>query len=210
MEFDKIHLSNFKNHKNSVIELSKITILIGPTNSGKSSILQSLLMLKTTCQRNQDSFITQHTSYDYGQFQDIVTLGKTNDIHIGIEGKIELEHYVTGENPLDTKFNYSVTFNEQGKKKIKLRVEVGRYGADVTFPHNDSHDLYAWDTEPNTALDIIDYDINGFNPKFRVQIKDVKAQSIINDLFQNGMYTRQLLDRFYYIPFSRTVTSNSS
>ena len=210
MKLEKIQLKNFKSFDNSVIEPKKITVLIGPTNSGKSSILQALLMLKVTCQRKEDHFVTKHTSYDYGRFEDIVTLGKMNDITIGIEGKIELESYVKRKNLFDTKFQYSIRFNEEGKNQIKLRVEVGRYGADFTYPQETKHDLYAWDRERGMNLEIKSPSLNGFNPRFNVVIEDGEAQSIFNDLFLNGAYTEKLLDRFYYIPFSRAVTSYSS
>jgi len=210
MKLEKIELKNFKNHEHVIIEPKKITIFIGPTNSGKSSILQALLMLKTTCQRRDDHFLTKDNSYDYGQFEDIVTLGQADNITIGIEGTVQLEQYVERKKSLDTKFQYYVVFNENGKKKIKLRAEIGRYGIDFTFPHETKHDLYAWDKEQNINLTIHSSSLNGFNPKLDVEINGNKeAESIFQKLFVNGNYTEELLNRFYYVPFSRAVTSYS-
>ncbi len=42
----KIRLKNFKLHEDTSIEASRITVFIGPNNSGKSSIFQALLALK--------------------------------------------------------------------------------------------------------------------------------------------------------------------
>ena len=48
MKLAQISLENFKSHRESSFELKPITIFIGPNSCGKSSILQSLLMLKNT------------------------------------------------------------------------------------------------------------------------------------------------------------------
>ena len=62
--------------KDVLIEPSKITVLIGPNSSGKSSILQFLAILKQSIaiggsnQRGQ--FVTRGSLIDLGSFQDIV------------------------------------------------------------------------------------------------------------------------------------------
>lgn len=38
----QLHLTNFKGHRDSVIELSPLTVLVGPNGSGKTSALQAL------------------------------------------------------------------------------------------------------------------------------------------------------------------------
>ncbi len=210
MKLTKIRLSNFKSHVDSEINPEKITVLIGPTNSGKSSILQALLMLKTTCQREEDHFVTKHETYDYGTFEDISSEGKLDkNIEIEIEGEKEVEYYIHLDSPLDTKFQYIVKFNQNGKNKVKLRVEVGRYGADITIPRETKHEFYAWDKENKEKLKTSGDELVGFNPRFHVMLEDAHAQSIFNELFSNGYYTKKLLNGFYYIPFSRVVTSYS-
>jgi len=54
----KIHLHNFKLHDDTSIEASRITVFIGPNNSGKSSIFQALLLVRQAALRN-DRFLCQ-------------------------------------------------------------------------------------------------------------------------------------------------------
>ena len=48
-----IHLKHFKSHKNTNIELKNITLLCGENGSGKSSLIQSLLLLRQSFQKNR-------------------------------------------------------------------------------------------------------------------------------------------------------------
>lgn len=49
----KLQLINFKSHKNTDIELGNITILSGQNGVGKSSIIQSLLLLRQTHEKHR-------------------------------------------------------------------------------------------------------------------------------------------------------------
>ncbi|MFN3822014.1 MAG: AAA family ATPase, partial [bacterium] len=42
----RIEISNFRSIKNAVVDISPLTVLYGPTSSGKSSLLYALLVLK--------------------------------------------------------------------------------------------------------------------------------------------------------------------
>lgn len=48
-----IHLINFKSHKNTNIELGRLTLLSGQNGVGKSSIIQSLLLLRQTNEKHR-------------------------------------------------------------------------------------------------------------------------------------------------------------
>ena len=73
----KIGLENFKSWRHLDIDLAPITILFGTNSSGKSSILQSLLLLKQTV-NNFDR--KQHINFggdardyvDFGSYQDLI------------------------------------------------------------------------------------------------------------------------------------------
>lgn len=56
----KIRLKNFKLHENTEIEAGRITVFIGPNNSGKSSIFQALLALKTAARSGGDDLVRRH------------------------------------------------------------------------------------------------------------------------------------------------------
>ena len=45
---DKISLKNFKAFKDAEIEIKPITIFVGPNNGGKSSFIQSILLIQQT------------------------------------------------------------------------------------------------------------------------------------------------------------------
>ncbi len=56
----KIRLKNFKLHENTEIEAGRITVFIGPNNSGKSSIFQALLALKSAARSGADGLVRPH------------------------------------------------------------------------------------------------------------------------------------------------------
>lgn len=72
----RIGLSNFKCWKELDIELAPITLLFGTNSSGKSAILQSLLMLKQTAQGFDPG---QHINFG-GSDRDYVDLGSYQDL----------------------------------------------------------------------------------------------------------------------------------
>ncbi len=84
----RIGLSNFKCWKELDIELAPITLLFGANSSGKSAILQSLLMLKQTVESRDPR---QHLNFgggprdhvDLGSYQDLV-LEHDHDQPIGL------------------------------------------------------------------------------------------------------------------------------
>ncbi len=47
-----LHLKNFKSHKNTFLTLGNLTLLCGQNGGGKSSIIQSLLLLRQSHQKN--------------------------------------------------------------------------------------------------------------------------------------------------------------
>ena len=48
-----LRIKNFKAHKDSVLTLSNLTLLCGQNGVGKSSVLQSLLLLRQTHQKKR-------------------------------------------------------------------------------------------------------------------------------------------------------------
>src|SRR5439155_22342896 len=88
----KIALKKFKLHRSTEIEAKPLTVLIGPNNSGKTSIFQALLLLRQSTQRNVGVLLNpvprQDTNgdnpflydpghqVDPGSFQDILHSGE--------------------------------------------------------------------------------------------------------------------------------------
>lgn len=86
----RIGLSNFKCWKELDIELAPITLLFGVNSSGKSAVLQSLLMLKQTADNLDRS---QHINFggesrdyfNFGSYRDLVYSHKTDkDISLSL------------------------------------------------------------------------------------------------------------------------------
>jgi len=210
MKLTKIWVENFKSHIDSWIEPKKITVLIGPTNSGKSTILQSLLILKRTLSRDESQFVTKGETYDYGDFEDIVTEGDIKkNLSVSIQGIKQLNKYLPLLDEMNTNFFYSASSNKQNRRQVKLRVDIGVLGIDFTYPESEDLKTKAWDTRISKNLAIQSSDLNGFNPRLHVVTEGGLSRTIIDGLFRNGDYTKKLLDDYYYIPFSRAITAYS-
>ncbi len=99
----KIWVNNFKAHDDTAIELRRITLFIGPNNSGKSSLGQAILGLRQAAHRGSsnlsysvqrkttslvDPYLYQEDQLiDLGEFGHIVRRGQ-HDVLIGLEGQI--------------------------------------------------------------------------------------------------------------------------
>src|SRR5216683_1814344 len=101
--FTKLWVKNFKAHAKTEIETRRITLFIGPNNSGKSSLGQAILMLRqaatqgrnTLCGHVQRKPTSPEDPYlysedqliDLGDFEHVVRKGE-QDLQIGIEGTL--------------------------------------------------------------------------------------------------------------------------
>ncbi len=68
----KILLENFKAFKNIEIELKPLTILVGPNNGGKSSILKSIALIKQTLNSSNSDILTFKNIVNFGDFESIL------------------------------------------------------------------------------------------------------------------------------------------
>ncbi len=89
-EIKKIILENFKSHRSTELELSKVNIIIGPNSSGKSSVFQALLLLKRLVTAGYNISVDQALNFlgvgyvNLGSFDDIKHLRKHTPIIISI------------------------------------------------------------------------------------------------------------------------------
>ena len=67
-----VSLRNFKGHASLDLDMGRITVLIGPTGSGKSTVLQALGMLHSAL-RSDGGIMRGNGIQGHGQFADIVT-----------------------------------------------------------------------------------------------------------------------------------------
>jgi predicted ATPase len=72
----RVQIKNFKSLKDIDIELSNLNLLTGVNSSGKSSFIQTLLLLK----QNEDYFLTEHNKNFLNIKGDYVNIGNKKDI----------------------------------------------------------------------------------------------------------------------------------
>lgn len=89
--FTRLHLTNFKTWKDTgEIALKPVTLLLGTNSSGKSSLIQSLLLLKQTVQTPDRSVHLNlggdesHDLFDFGAFKDVLRQGVSGPRHFSI------------------------------------------------------------------------------------------------------------------------------
>ncbi len=82
-----IHIKNLKSHKNTNIKLNNITLLCGENGSGKSSLIQSLLLLRQSFQKNRlDKVLSLNKPLCYiGEGKDVLFSFTEDDETIKIE-----------------------------------------------------------------------------------------------------------------------------
>lgn len=116
---NKLKLTHFKSHKETEIEFKNLTILCGGNGVGKSSFIQSMLLLRQTYLMNR----LQHLLFLNGKLYDI---GSVNDaLHVSNEGefykKIVFDLYFNNEENnkwifnADSDFNYLDLINKENQ-----------------------------------------------------------------------------------------------
>lgn|GEM_PF-4754948 len=68
----KITLDNFKAFQHAEIEIKPLTILVGPNNGGKTSLLHSILLIKQTLDMNGQEILKLNGDVNFGEFENIV------------------------------------------------------------------------------------------------------------------------------------------
>ena len=145
----RIGLSNFKCWKELDIELAPITLLFGVNSSGKTAILQSLLMLKQTVASRDPG---QHLNFGGGP-RDYVDLGSYRDLVLGHKENLPIGMSLAW----DTKA-YSVFRLQRG-------FIYPRRGPAITLEHS-----VAWRWENDVVVDHLGYNACG-DEKFNCFIR---------------------------------------
>jgi predicted ATPase len=125
---EKLRIKNFKSWKDTRdIEMAPITMFFGGNSSGKTSLLQFLLMLKQT-----------GASKDYSgqvlKFNGEIDLGNFKDVVFGHDKKNAIEFEISGVNPRDTPWVFG---NGLKAKLTEYRSNVVIKDLKIIYP--DSH-----------------------------------------------------------------------
>jgi len=135
-----IRLENFKLHEKTTIDAARITVFIGPNNSGKSSIFQALLALRQALARGTSSFLQpaerQPTSpgqpllypmgetVDLGDFPHVMRRGKAQ-IAIGASGTIRSETILAYDSNAEVSFDVHIRENKLAYHRGSIKTAYG-------------------------------------------------------------------------------------
>jgi len=132
--FRKLRVKNFRSILDSGdLEFSNLNIIVGANNSGKSSILYALLMVKQTLQDRdpRSTLVTCGPNIDLGSYLDIVRGGDPKE-KLGIEFEIKEEAFPRSLAKLNkvnivplTKFKVDLFFKPQSNTIAVQRFEMG-------------------------------------------------------------------------------------
>ena len=209
----RVFLLNFKGHASLKLDMGKITVLIGPTSSGKSTVLQALNLLQSALWSDGGSLQGSNQN-GHGQFTDIVT-GRDESRHVAVGVDGHKKAMVQGKYSVSTKFSCRLTFDgspyppkldaavdiecesppeEAGTMRLELSNGVGK----VVMP-----DASALDGAiPTVRVG------GGLAPLIHGDLPRCPGREAFGPMFHGGEYFRSLLNGLWHVPFSRVVTSD--
>ena len=210
----RVALRNFKGHADLKLDLGKITVLIGPTSSGKSTVLQALNLLRSALQTG--SIRMQGWGQEYGRFEDLVTnRDKTLDIGIGVDGRRRIR--TSRGMGIAADFSYGMSFG-RSLRPARVRAVVDAR-LDPPPPHADGMRIdheYGAGTECATTVSgpwtgngspVSVRADGGFAPAIDADLAKSPMARTFGEVFGGGRFFRSMLDGLRHVPFSRVVTS---
>ncbi|MBI1806291.1 MAG: AAA family ATPase [Ignavibacteria bacterium] len=193
----KITIKNFRGIQSAEMELAPMTIFTGANNSGKSSIMYSLLVLKN---------ILSNTNQPLDSFFDIGFLnlgGFKENVFLKQEEKRKIEIGITTEDS-ETFSNLKMvlgkqisTFNLNLKKPLDVALSL-----ETSFP-------YALNKPVGTTLTTDDWSAkitwNGIAPQITLETKgpQVETQSVTKQLSESLIASIEEIKRVDVIPLKR-------
>ena len=123
----RIKLENFKSWKELDIELAPLTLLFGTNSSGKTSILQSLLLLKQTA-----NSLDPNEHINFGSDKDYINLASYNDLIFSHAGKLKLGIALTWDSNSPQYYSSEITDGIEPK-----------WGLSYAVTWSEIHDLVA-------------------------------------------------------------------
>ena len=158
----KLKLANFKSHKNTELNTGNLTVLTGINSSGKSSVLQSLLLLRQSFKKGRlsDGLDLNEPLCEIGFGEDAISRFAENQI---ISFKLEGENNETWDFQFDVEGKYDDTFIPKIGSKI---LELSKHSLSILFSNDFQYisssrwaninsylpDTYAVETERQISL----------------------------------------------------------
>ena len=214
----RVALRNFKGHADLQLDLGRITVLIGPTSSGKSTVLQALNLLNSALGSN--NFDMLRGSPEYGRFADIVTdRDESRVVGIGVGGRQKIRTSTSGDIAAD--FSYDVSFGKSSGGRVDSDAVSATVDAkrDPPPPHEDGvriEHVYGEGTADTATVSgpwtesespVSARADNRIAPSIKTSLTKSPMNRAFNEVFGNGQFFQSLLAGLWYVPFSRVVTS---
>lgn len=212
-ELTGVALRNFKGHEDLRLGMGKITVLTGPTRSGKSAVLQALNLLRSALQAGSFGMLGGG-SPTYGHFEDVVTLrDDSRDVGIGIAGVQKIR---AGGGGVAADFAYDVSFGSSLRPTgVSATVDMVRdppapAGGGVRIAQAYGGGAGATAVSGAGAAGGLPACMpadGGLAPRIDVDLAGFPAARALQDMFRDGEFFKSLLGGLWHVPFSRVVTS---
>lgn len=177
----KLRLKNFKSIRSADIHFSPLTVLLGANSVGKSSVMQSLVLLAANLRESRGgSFILNNHLVKLGSFKDLLTQGSADAVELeilfaqtGASVKVELE----GSGPDGSTAKVNTFSVDNGRiSKVKIERRLGNiFEISGTFESTRTHPDEWEELRPEEIQDHIDQE--HFPPGYLVEIKDSESIS---------------------------------
>lgn len=134
----KLTLIGFKSFLNRELKLNRLTVLTGLNSSGKSSIIQALLMLEKS-HRNDNSILLD----GHGSLEEIKNIYYDGDINLSVIDEFEEQF----ETKISSIVSEGQTYNSSDRDKFNfpeiIYISANRFGPKTSVPiYNDSFRRY--------------------------------------------------------------------
>jgi predicted ATPase len=210
-----ISIKNFKSLKDTgILELKPITLLVGPNSSGKTALLQSILILKQTLESydRRTPLILRGRYVDLGSFYDVIyNKDIKNDIEISLSSRYEDYPYL---------IKFSIGYNEANKSLVQRYIEYSFMREDGSEKENirfENGKIYLNNKEYEYTLDLENYKKNFLYPTILLlsPLKNIytiykeEKRKIGETLLKNGMERIVVFSLFFSEDFYSLLTSKT-
>lgn len=149
-------LTNFKSIYNADIELAPLTVLTGTNSSGKSSFIQSILLIAQTMQNRfyDRSLVLNGNLVDLGQFDDIKSIrNDDNYAPIGIRFEFTCKGHIGKTKKLLDESKEEIAGNKNAKEKY-FDEYFDNFDEEDEDNDNEINDIFSEDKEYNIKFDL--------------------------------------------------------
>ena len=151
-------MKNFKAFREAQIEIKPITILIGPNNSGKSSLVQSIILIQQTLESSNGVLNT--AGKKFGSFDELINQKNENneiDFRLDFNDKTHIEFTITAENNKTYVKNFSC---DAGLYKYSLQnLVIEDYNNEKNIIENQPKCMLEFDEEILKREKILEFEL---------------------------------------------------